>query len=88
MLALAAPSEAQKPPTGQSVQLMALKPSLNLPAVHAMHVSELSEGWCFPAGHSVQVADLVDEEVPAGHVVHVVAPVAPLELFPASHGWQ
>ena len=51
-------------------------------------MSELLEGWCFPAGHEVQVGDPVDEEVPAGHVVHVVAPVVPLELFPASHGWQ
>ena len=36
----------------------------------------------------MQVADPVDEEVPAGHAVHVVIPIVPLELFPASHGMQ
>ena len=56
--------------------------------MHEVHVSELLEGWCFPAWHEVQVGDRVEEEVPAGHVVHVVAPVVPLELFPALHGSQ
>ena len=58
-----------------------------------MHVSELFEGWYSPAGHGVQVADPVDEAVPAGHIVHAAAPRVPLErvpleLVPASHGRQ
>ena len=53
-----------------------------------MHVSELSEGWCCPAEHGVQVADPVDEAVPAGHVVQAMAPAAPSELVPAMHGMQ
>ena len=53
-----------------------------------MHMSELLEGWYSPAGHGVQVADPVDEAVPAGHLVHAAAPRVPLELVPASQGMQ
>ena len=53
-----------------------------------MHVSEFFEGWYSPTGHGVQVADPVDEAVPAGHLVQFAAPVVPLELVPASQGTQ
>ena len=62
--------------------------ALHVPAEHETQVPELLKGWYFPAEHRVQLADLVDEKVPTGHAVHVIAPVVPLELFPASHGWQ
>ena len=53
MLALAAPTDAQKPPTGQSVQLVALKPSLNLPATHARQAAWPSRGWKAPGEHGM-----------------------------------
>ena len=53
-----------------------------------MHVSELFEGWYSPAEQGVQVADPVDEAVPAGQLVHAAAPRVPLELVPALQGTQ
>ena len=53
-----------------------------------MHVLEFSEGWYFPTEHGAQVADPVDDEVPAGHVVHAAAPTVVLDLVPALHGIQ
>ena len=40
-----------------------------------------------PAAHGVQVAEAVDDVVPAGHVVQLVA-AAPSDLVPASHAAQ
>lgn len=56
---------------------------LYLPASQLVQVADCSVGENSPALHGVQVAEAVDDAVPAGHISQLAA--AALELVPASH---
>ena len=86
MLKAAAPSDAQKPPVGQKLQLLLPGSSLNLPGLHASHVVAPLAGLCVPIEHGKHRIDpLTGEYLPASQVTHEVA--EPLSCaWPVAHG--
>ena len=86
MLKAAAPSDAQKPPDGQKLQLLLPGSSLNLPGLHAAHVAAPLAGLYDPMEHGKQRIDPVTGEyLPGSQVTHEVA--EPLSCaWPVAHG--
>ena len=61
MAALAAPSEAQKPPMGQAVQLVERRAALYEPAGHGKHPTELpAVSLKVPGKHGMQLSALCE----------------------------
>ena len=63
MLAVAAPTLAQNPPTGQSSQLVELVPELNEPGGHAVQLTLAASAVYWPGRHGRQTAPVTGSAI-------------------------
>ena len=87
MLALAAPTLAQKPPGSHKSHAIAPDELLKVPTPHGSH-SELPSlaAYC-PGKQSMQTAPVLSARFPDGHASQLVLPASSLKL-PWAHGVQ
>ena len=87
MLALAAPTLAQKPPGSHNSHAVAPGALLNVPALHAPHSELPMLAANFPGKQSMQTVPESSARFPDGHASHLRLPASLLKV-PGAHGVQ
>ena len=85
MLALAAPTLAQKPPGSHKSHVVAPGALLNVPASHASHAELPLLGENFPGKQLMQTAPETSARFPGGHASQLRLPASSLKV-PRVHG--